>query len=101
MAEVESPVDEGRVFEPLPFLRPMTMKFCPNYRCVAYRRLVYTQSTRCAFCRWDLKPPRLKSETAIEPKASGENSDPQVIAPTVTLVDSRAKQKRTFLRPSA
>lgn len=42
------------------------MKFCPNYSCVAYGRVTYTQSTRCAFCRWDLKPPRLKSETLTD-----------------------------------
>ena len=41
----------------------MIMKFCPNYSCVAYGRVVYTQTTRCAFCRWDLKPPRMKSES--------------------------------------
>jgi len=38
------------------------MKYCPNYRCVAYGRVVYSQATRCVFCRWDLKPPRMKSE---------------------------------------
>lgn len=79
----------------------MTMKFCPNYGCVAYQRLVYTQSTRCAFCRWDLKPSRPKSEMATEPKASGDTPDATVIAPTRTTVDSRAKQKHTLLRPSA
>ena len=79
----------------------MTMKFCPNYGCAAYGRFVYTQSTRRAFCRWDLKPSRLKSETATEPRASGETPDPTVIAPTRTSLDSRAKQKRTFLRRSA
>lgn len=42
------------------------MKFCPNYSCVAYGRVTYTQATRCAFCRWDLKPPRMKSETLTE-----------------------------------
>jgi len=42
------------------------MKFCPNYKCVAYGRVVYSQSTRCAFCRWDLKPPRMKSEAAAD-----------------------------------
>ena len=42
------------------------MKFCPNYSCVAYGRVTYTQATRCAFCRWDLKPPRTKSETLTE-----------------------------------
>ena len=40
------------------------MKYCPNYRCVAYGRVVYSQATRCAFCRWDLKPPRMKSEVS-------------------------------------
>ena len=39
------------------------MKYCPNYKCAAYGRVVYSQSTRCAFCRWDLKPPRMKSES--------------------------------------
>ena len=49
----------------------MNMKFCPNYDCVAYGRVVYTQATRCAFCRWDLKPPRMKSEVeeTIPPSA--------------------------------
>jgi hypothetical protein len=48
----------------------MIMKFCPNYSCVAYGRVVYTQTTRCAFCRWDLKPPRMKSESFGDEKAS-------------------------------
>jgi len=48
----------------------MIMKFCPNYRCVAYGRVVYTQTTRCAFCRWDLKPPRMKSESFADEKTS-------------------------------
>ena len=47
------------------------MKYCPNYRCVAYGRVVYSQATRCAFCRWDLKPPRMKSEAA-EPIQHGQ-----------------------------
>jgi hypothetical protein len=42
------------------------MKFCPNYACVAFGRVTYTHATRCAFCRWDLKPPRMKSETLTE-----------------------------------
>lgn len=53
----------------------MSMKFCPNHRCVAYGRIVYTQSTRCALCRWDLKPPRLKSETIVEAKTSAQVPD--------------------------
>ena len=57
----------------------MIMKFCPNYRCAAYGRLVYTQTTRCVFCRWDLQPPRMKSETLYDaPVSSGTtSSDPE------------------------
>jgi hypothetical protein len=52
------------------------MKYCPNYRCVGYGRVVYSQATRCAFCRWDLKPPRMKSEVS-EPnqQAYANNTD--------------------------
>jgi hypothetical protein len=72
------------------------MKFCPNYGCVAYGRMVYTQSTRCVFCRWDLKPPRMKSETA------GDNtSRPGTAAEAPAGVDSRAQHRRTTLRHSA
>jgi hypothetical protein len=45
------------------------MKYCPNYQCAAYGRVVYSQATRCAFCRWDLMPPRMRSETAAEEKS--------------------------------
>lgn len=51
------------------------MKFCPNYSCVAYGRVTYTQATRCAFCRWDLKPPRMKSETLTEEQIHPESGD--------------------------
>jgi hypothetical protein len=50
------------------------MKFCPNYSCVAYGRVTYTQATRCAFCRWDLKPPRMKSETLTEQQIHPESN---------------------------
>jgi len=51
------------------------MKYCPNYKCAAYGRVVYSQSTRCAFCRWDLKPPRMKSEAAADyPRAANADS---------------------------
>jgi hypothetical protein len=51
------------------------MKYCPNYKCIAYGRVVYSQSTRCAFCRWDLKPPRMKSEAAADyPRATGRDA---------------------------
>lgn len=53
----------------------MIMKFCPNYHCVAYGHVVYTQTTRCVFCRWDLKPPRMKSETAADQQGSPEALD--------------------------
>jgi hypothetical protein len=53
----------------------MIMKFCPNYGCVAYGRVVYTQSTRCVFCRWDLKPPRMKSETAGDKDSAMERTE--------------------------
>jgi hypothetical protein len=50
----------------------MIMKFCPNYRCAAYGKLIYTQITRCVFCRWDLQPPRMKSETLdVAPVSTG------------------------------
>jgi len=45
------------------------MKYCPNYQCVAYGRVVYSQATRCAFCRWDLRPPRMRSESSAEEKS--------------------------------
>ena len=33
----------------------MITKVCPNLRCVAYARMIYTGATRCEFCKWDLK----------------------------------------------
>lgn len=71
----------------------MSMKFCPNHQCVAYRRIVYTQSTRCALCRWDLKPPRLKSETIVEAKTSAQVPDLPRVINLGTNVDSPEKQK--------
>lgn len=76
----------------------MIMKFCPNYRCVAYGRVVYTQTTRCVFCRWDLKPPRMRSEAADEPAAS-EQTPQDVDNPTTAA--SRQHHKRSALRPTA
>jgi hypothetical protein len=81
------------------------MKYCPNYRCVAYGRVVYSQSTRCVFCRWDLKPPRMKSETAGD-QATGD------VVETIEVPDdrraesfhnSRTQGKRSahVLRPTA
>ena len=75
--------------------KAMNMKFCPNYGCVAYGRVVYTQSTRCAFCRWDLKPPRMKSETAEEAPTAGPAADSSAV------MHPRTQSKRHTLRPSA
>jgi hypothetical protein len=75
----------------------MIMKFCPNYSCVAYGRVVYTQTTRCAFCRWDLKPPRMKSETFADEKAAmGVRGDkPGSDSPKT---DSQVHPRSTLLR---
>jgi hypothetical protein len=78
----------------------MIMKFCPNYRCAAYGRVVYTQSTRCVFCRWDLKPPRMKSETAADETASTPASVDKAVVAQMPA-DSRAQNKRATVRPSA
>jgi len=65
------------------------MKFCPNYSCVAYGRVTYTQATRCAFCRWDLKPPRMKSETLTEQ---------QIHRPSDEKAPPRSSQSRSTAR---
>jgi hypothetical protein len=75
----------------------MIMKFCPNYTCAAYGRVVYTQTTRCVFCRWDLKPPRMRSEAVDEPAAS-EQTLPG--ADNATPPASRTHHKRSALRPT-
>jgi hypothetical protein len=77
----------------------MIMKFCPNYRCVAYARVVYTQTTRCAFCRWDLKPPRMKSETFADEAAV--NAVEKSAERDLPKVDSHAHPRRTLARHSA
>jgi hypothetical protein len=65
-----------------------SMKYCPNYQCVAYGHVVYSQSTRCAFCRWDLKPPRMKSETANDrPTSAPEPAE-------IPAADARASHRR-------
>ena len=76
----------------------MIMKFCPNYRCVAYGRVVYTQSTVCVFCRWDLKPPRMKSETLSEAQVSRGVAEKTLIAEAPAAVEQRPPSKRTSLR---
>jgi len=31
------------------------MRACPNTACTAFGRIVYSLTTRCPFCKWDLK----------------------------------------------
>lgn len=70
------------------------MKYCPNSECVAHGRVVYSQSTRCPFCRWDLLPPRMKSETSVT-----------AIEPSVVLTDegpaAQSRRHPHSLRPTA
>ena len=80
------------------------MKFCPNYGCVAYGRVVYTQSTRCVFCRWDLKPPRMKSETAEDAAQFPSKSEAGWNAPAeiaAVAVAHTHRRRRASLRHSA
>lgn len=79
------------------------MKFCPNDACAAYGRVVYTPSTRCVFCKWDLQAPRMKSET-IEGKPLPASKDAgtwggaaEVHVPT----ESRPQHRRVSLRHTA
>jgi len=75
----------------------MNMKFCPNYSCVAYGRVTYTQATRCAFCRWDLKPPRMKSETLTQQQIHPESTDKSLVATSrvTSRPQLRVRQKRS------
>jgi hypothetical protein len=79
----------------------MIMKYCPNYHCVAYGRVVYTQTTRCVFCRWDLKPPRMKSETADDPAPSIESTTAWPGPADAPSEESRERPRRPALRPGA
>jgi hypothetical protein len=46
----------------------VNMRVCPNTRCVAFGRIVFSVATRCPLCRWDLKSTVPASETAAQPK---------------------------------
>jgi len=46
----------------------MTMKLCANRQCRSYGHIVYTTETRCLFCRCDLKPTWVRSESAAPQK---------------------------------
>jgi len=43
------------------------MRACPNIRCTVFGRIVYSLTTRCPLCKWDLKP--------ILPKNSGAQNE--------------------------
>lgn len=45
------------------------MRACPNSKCVAFGRIVYSVATRCPICKWDLKFTRPVSEVASTSKA--------------------------------
>jgi hypothetical protein len=79
------------------------MKYCPNYSCVAYGRVTYTQATRCAFCRWDLKPPRMKSETLTEQQIHPEPGDKSLLSNSSAkaVPHARMRLKRNLLPHTA
>jgi hypothetical protein len=49
-------------------MRDTTIRYCPNEDCPVHGHVIYTQGTRCQFCRWDLKLARNRSESAAEQK---------------------------------
>ena len=51
-----------------PHMRDTTIRYCSNEDCPVHGHVIYTQGTRCQFCRWDLKPARPRSETVVEHK---------------------------------
>jgi len=79
----------------------MNMKFCPNYSCVRYGHVIYTEATRCAFCRWDLKPPRLKSEPLIEQRVRPEPAPELSISPSKSSPPARMRLKGNLLPHTA
>ena len=50
-------------------MRDTTIRYCPNEDCPVHGHAIYTQGTRCQFCRWDLKPARPRSEAVVEQKS--------------------------------
>jgi hypothetical protein len=79
----------------------ISMKLCSNYGCVAYGRVVYTQATRCVFCRWDLKPPMMKSESRRDVPARPEPVDTTLAPDSPTPPVPPHVHKRARLRPTA
>lgn len=72
------------------------MKFCSNTKCVAYGRVVYTPATRCVLCRWDLKPPRMLSETVDDSSLKSEWTGPVNMA-----TQAPTPHRRSSMRHSA
>jgi len=44
------------------------MRACTNMKCAVFGHVVYSVSTRCPLCKWDLKPILPASEIAPAPK---------------------------------
>lgn len=44
------------------------MRACPNPKCSAFARIVYSLATRCPLCKWDLKSVLPVSEIPDAPK---------------------------------
>ena len=77
------------------------MKLCPNHGCAAYGRVVYTQATRCVFCRWDLKPPMMKSESRRDVPTLPGPVDTTLAPHSPTPTVPPHAHKRARLRPTA
>jgi hypothetical protein len=63
-----------------------TTKVCTNGNCPSYARVLYTGSTRCDFCRWDLKV----AQRNIAPAAHADSTPP----PRTSVVPSRRETLR-------
>jgi hypothetical protein len=47
--------DANFAHETTDFPRRPIMRSCPNTACTAFGRIFYSLTTRCPFCKWDLK----------------------------------------------
>jgi len=57
-------------------MRDTTIRYCANRDCPVHGHVIYTQGTRCQFCRWDLKLARNRSETKVDSAAIGASMSP-------------------------
>ena len=48
------------------------MRTCPNSKCVAFGRIVYSVATRCPLCKWDLK--NILPTSEVSPAKSDERA---------------------------